>query len=200
MEIPTLNFYSFPFGISFQMVLEKVKKISRVYLDMNPFFHCKQYRRRQEDLLCMDHSLHHSLLNLTLYKKACLNLLLLVFFLFFFRLSLSSASNLISLIFDILLSVLLLNALSLISLLLITLTLFSLLVDIFSLVSHLNTLVLLLSLLFDAFSLGIFIFFLESKKECKRTHSLVVSNLHSKTKCSLFKFGCYLFVEVRSLQ
>ena len=118
-----------------------------------------------------DHSLHHSLLNLALYKKARLKLLLLDFF--FFGLSLSSVSDsekglfMVSLLFDILSSALLLNGLSLVSLLLITLTLFSLLVDIFSLVSFLlNTLVLLLSVLFDKFSLGIFIFFLESKKSC----------------------------------
>ena len=118
-----------------------------------------------------EHSLHHSLLNLALCKKARLKLLLLDFF--FFDLSLSSVSDsekglfMVSLLFDILPSALLLNGLSLVSLLLITLTLFSLLVDIFSLVSFLlNTIVLLLSVLFDKFSLGIFIFFLESKKSC----------------------------------
>ena len=90
-----------------------------------------------------------------------------------------------SLLFDILSSALLLNALSLVSLLLINLTLFSLLVDIFPLVSFLlNTLVLLLSILFDAFSLGIFIFFLESKMECKRARSLVVRDLPLETKMS----------------
>ena len=119
------------------------------------------------------HSLYHSLLNHVLYKKALLNLLLLVFFLFGLSLSFVFDSEkglfMVSLgsLFDIFPTALLLNALSLVPLLLITLSFFSLLFGIFSLVSFLlNTLILLFSVPFDAFSLGIFVSFSELKKEC----------------------------------
>ena len=151
-----------------------------------------------------DHALHHSLLNLALYKKPPLNLLLLVFF--FFGLSFLSESNsekglfMVPLLFDIISSALPLNALSLVSLLLIILSLFSLLVDTFLLVSFLlNTLVLLLSVIFDAFSLGIFVFFLESKKECNFfSPSFVLAffvRVYVTIKCC-FCFNKYFFLHM----